>query len=384
MGLTGVPPAPSVRYHFVDLLRGWAVLVMIETHVVNALLRPSIKEDIPFQVLTFINGLVAPSFLCCAGFALAITLDRKFDDFIGMRRPLWRYILRIGFIFLVAYMLHLPHFSLQKLIAIGSMDEWIPFFQSDILHVIALTLLAVVLLAVMLRRRSLLPGGVTAAGVVIVFAAPAVYAMDLSMQPVWFRPFLSPEYHSQFPLFPWSAFLLTGVVIGSGFIRAHAKGDDGRFMRQIVILSMAGIACSLFAEALPFSVYGKHDFWKGSPVFFFIRLGLVGLVLATIWRLGSKGRDSGHSPVALFGQESLLVYVVHLLIVYGHTYPWSLIRLFGGELDYAGAALWFVVVTLLMIVLAFGWHRLKARSKRWASVTQYAVYTAIALQLILQ
>ncbi|HMD13095.1 MAG TPA: heparan-alpha-glucosaminide N-acetyltransferase domain-containing protein, partial [Bacteroidota bacterium] len=66
-------PQTSSRLEFIDLLRGWAVFVMIETHVFNALLLPQLKEETFFKILTFVNGLVAPSFLFCAGLALAIT-----------------------------------------------------------------------------------------------------------------------------------------------------------------------------------------------------------------------------------------------------------------------------------------------------------------------
>jgi len=46
---------------------------MIETHVLNATLDSRLKLEIPFKILTFVNGLVAPSFLFCAGFAFAIS-----------------------------------------------------------------------------------------------------------------------------------------------------------------------------------------------------------------------------------------------------------------------------------------------------------------------
>ena len=53
----------KVRYTFIDLLRGWAIIIMIEVHLFNAFLLPELKRAGWFDVLTFINGLVAPAFL---------------------------------------------------------------------------------------------------------------------------------------------------------------------------------------------------------------------------------------------------------------------------------------------------------------------------------
>jgi uncharacterized membrane protein len=56
-------PVTKKRIEFIDLLRGWAVIVMIQTHVFNATFIPRLTESGFFQALRFIDGLVAPSFL---------------------------------------------------------------------------------------------------------------------------------------------------------------------------------------------------------------------------------------------------------------------------------------------------------------------------------
>jgi uncharacterized membrane protein len=133
--------SPSSRFLFIDLLRGWAVFIMIETHVVNALLQVPLKERPTFAVLTFINGLVAPSFLFCAGFASAITLHCNWKAFVGLTRTLWRYILRVLFILIVGYSLHFPYFSLSRMASLHDEIAWISFLQVDILQTIAVMVL---------------------------------------------------------------------------------------------------------------------------------------------------------------------------------------------------------------------------------------------------
>ncbi|HLB00719.1 MAG TPA: heparan-alpha-glucosaminide N-acetyltransferase domain-containing protein, partial [Bacteroidota bacterium] len=65
------------RYPFIDVLRGLAVVLMIETHTVNALLAPGGADGAFGSVLTFFNGLVAPAFLFCAGLGFAVALWRR-------------------------------------------------------------------------------------------------------------------------------------------------------------------------------------------------------------------------------------------------------------------------------------------------------------------
>ncbi len=54
--------AAKNRALFIDLLKGLALVVMIEVHVFNSLLLPEIKQAWWFNYLHFINGLVAPAF----------------------------------------------------------------------------------------------------------------------------------------------------------------------------------------------------------------------------------------------------------------------------------------------------------------------------------
>ena len=48
------------RYFFIDQFRGWAVLFMVETHVVNAFLHYGLRSSPAYKTLDFFNGLIAP------------------------------------------------------------------------------------------------------------------------------------------------------------------------------------------------------------------------------------------------------------------------------------------------------------------------------------
>src|SRR5512137_2122766 len=130
--------APSKgRLSFLDLLRGWAVLVMIEVHVFNAFMLTEYRATGWFQALNFINGLVAPSFTFISGFVFLLASQKKLPEFRTYGSAFWKQVSRIALIWIVGYFLHLPFFSYHRTITEATAASWLKFFQSDVLHCIA-------------------------------------------------------------------------------------------------------------------------------------------------------------------------------------------------------------------------------------------------------
>ncbi len=346
---------------------------MIETHVVNAVLATPLKDETPFRVLTFLNGLVAPSFLFCAGFGFAISLSRRWTQFMRFESQFWRFAVRMLFILVVAYSLHLPFFSLSRMETITDDRLWVSFFQVDILQVIAVTLMALLILATVIRNRTGFQVALAVIALAVIFTSPIVRAMDHSALPMWVRPYLSLQFKSQFPLFPWSAFLVCGTLLGFRFVEAAEKGRGDECVRWFGILAVAGIVLSIAIGLLPVAIYPNLSFWNASPEFFFVRLGCVVLALAGLRLMERRGHVRQSSVIALFGQESLLVYVVHLLIVYGYTYDFSFVRMFGPTLNYLQAFGLFAALTIAMYIMAFVWHRIK----KWNMTVAYAAEVSV-------
>ncbi len=357
---------------------------MIETHVVNALLTDNIKHEFPYRILTFINGLVAPTFLFCAGFAFAITLHRKWQEYVTFQHSLWKYLIRLLFILVVGYSLHLPVFSLKQLLSLTDSAVWRPFYQADILQTIAVTLMLAVVMVVILRQQNrffILSGMLT---LFIIIAAPIIRELDYSNVPVWLSPYFTLQVTSQFPLLPWSAFLLSGMLIGYWYISAHERGRERVAMNRYLLFALCGVLLSLLAEVIPVTVYPNHNFWRASPEFFFVRLGIVVLLMYVLWRREQHQQQTGRSYLSLFGQESLLVYTVHLLVVYGYTYEFSFVRMFGPTMNYLECLGLFAALTLAMYILAYVWHWMKGRNKRYAMYLQYAILGGIVLMFVVK
>src|SRR5260221_14161887 len=143
--------APS-RLLALDWLRGIAVLVMVECHVFNAVLAPGYREAGWFVFLNWLNGFVAPAFLMVSGGVIGINLQKRWEDVLtfgkGWRR-LWR---RIGQIFIVAYLLHLPTPFLWQFFGPSGPHLIALWTKMDILQCIAGSLSLILLLAVPARN----------------------------------------------------------------------------------------------------------------------------------------------------------------------------------------------------------------------------------------
>jgi hypothetical protein len=121
-----------------------------------------------------------------------------------------------------------------------------------------------------------------------------------------------------FPIFPWAAFAFAGLAAGFILVGGWARK---RVAFTIGILTAGGAAVAGVAwwlDSLPTTLYANYDFWHTSPNFFLIRVGIVSVILGCSyawcrWGLGQKG----FSPMIEMGRSSLLVYWVHIELVYG-------------------------------------------------------------------
>lgn len=168
------------RHHFIDLLRGWSVLVMLEGHILNGLLREPLKATALYRVVTLVNGQIAPTFLFVSGFAFAIAARRKWKDYLVPGSALLHQCRKLLGILGMAYLLHLPTFSFRYLTTQATVSQWHAFFQTDVLHCIAVGLLFLQLLLFLLRREILLYGASALFGLTIPLLTPLLWRTELT------------------------------------------------------------------------------------------------------------------------------------------------------------------------------------------------------------
>ena len=294
--------APS-RLLALDWLRGVAVLVMVECHVFNAVLAPRYREAAWFVFLNWLNGFVAPAFLLVSGGVIGINLQKRWQDVLAFGKNWGRLWRRIGQIFIVAYLLHLPTPFLWQFFGPTGPHLVALWTKLDILQCVAGSLSLILLLVPLVRNARTHQFVCVALGVFAVAGVDHVARWaEVSALPRPLLSYLWPTGVGLFPLVPWAAFPLLGVWLGPTIFSA-AKTSE-----QSARAAAAGVAFLLVARFVPSS-----SWYDG--VFVFSRLGWVLWGLAACCWLGEPVR--GTRWLLEFGQLSLWSYTVHLILVYG-------------------------------------------------------------------
>lgn len=319
MTITAPSSAPVTlsRRPYLDALRGVAVLVMMEAHVIDSWTRDADHRLHYYRQSMVLGGFAAPLFLFVAGIGVAMSASSKARR-LGDERAAARMVRNRGLqIFVLAFL-----FRLQSLI-LSNGEAW-TLLKVDILNIMGLAIAGCALLWTAVRGvrgRTALFAAVSAA---LVLVTPAVRATpSLAPLPDPIEAYLRPiPALTNFTIFPWAAFVTAGVVIGILLDTARTAEAD---RRTNLWLGAAGAALAFLAWRASFfpPLDPRSAFWTTSASFFFIRLGLMvaGLGALYIWEqrpsFRAAGRPRRWSPVQTLGRSSLFVYWIHVELVYG-------------------------------------------------------------------
>jgi len=105
-----------------------------------------------------------------------------------------------------------------------------------------------------------------------------------------------------------------------GFVHARQWSSSRYEILNPAKLGLLLILAGLCFEYLPAAVYSNLDFWRTSPNLFFVRTGCACLLLAMTTRATQQLRFPQEVLHAL-SRESLIIYIVHICILYGS--PWN-------------------------------------------------------------
>lgn len=348
------------RLVFVDLLRGWATIVMIEVHVFNAFIIPAMKDTGWYGLLNYVNGLVAPTFIFVAGFVFVYVSERKIDDFRNYGKLFWRQIYRIAQIWIVGYLLHLPFFSWARTLHETSEEGWLKFFQSDVLHCIAAGILFLFLVRIWIKSNDSYRRFLVISGFVTAFVTPFIWDIDFNKYisaPI--GAYLNSQHFSGFPVFLWIAFMMAGGYYAMDYLKARQANKEKDFIRRVGITGAVMIIGGRLAATLPSYVLHASDNIRANPFFFFERLGIVLLMLLLCWYY-VEWRKTEKSFVLDASRESLSIYATHLLVIYGLFYrDMSLSYLYGGKLSTFECAVATLCLITVMVYAAKLWSWLK-------------------------
>ncbi|MDZ4405877.1 heparan-alpha-glucosaminide N-acetyltransferase domain-containing protein [Prosthecobacter sp.] len=321
-----MPTAPQ-RLAWLDLFRGLAVLGMVWTHSAHTFLDVTLQKTAWFHEMDYYHGLIAPAFFWIAGFVRAHVT-------IGKSKPAWPAFKRLLLVLLIGYAMHVPWHTLLMA------ESWRDACKVDVLHCLAISGMLMLFAERFGRWRN-----AVAAVLLVFFVGLQTSAESWHTGVLFIDQYFNRNQGSLFALFPWVGFGLAGFLT-----RSLWNGAQNRNAALTFVLG------ALLAFVQPYSPWPG-----GAPEFFLERLGWV--MMAAVFVACVADRISAATGwLRLAGRESLLLYVVHLMLIHAVPLPKQALQQLIGMTQ----PLWVVFlifVALFAASLALGWwnERRKAR-----------------------
>ena len=307
------------RIIFIDLMRAFAVFQMVQGHTIDALLAPEFRSDqyTVYFLWNFMRGMTAPIFMFTAGTVFTYLfrlVDQPFKNNPRVKKGFNRFLLLV----FLGYLLRYPTFKLIDFSDV-TQERLNIFFAVDVLQLIGFGILFLLIAAYISEKLKLSDTKVfTTISIVFFLATPFVIKVNwINYLPQALAGYFYPGTGSLFPLFPWAGYVILGGVLGSYLAKNPLVFKTNKFSLDLFKFGVAIILVSIISDLILVN-YFNYSFEASSYNVHTIvfRVGFL-LVLNSFVSFISQKIDSIPKIIILVGRNTLLIYVVHLIILYG-------------------------------------------------------------------
>ncbi|MEQ1885544.1 MAG: heparan-alpha-glucosaminide N-acetyltransferase domain-containing protein [Bryobacteraceae bacterium] len=295
----------SQRVVFLDWMRGVAAIIMLQGHTFDAFASPETRQGSAYIFSQFFGGEAAAIFLLLTGVTYGLGMNRR--QHLPPAQRVIAALKRARYLFLLAFL-----FRLQSWLFSMPYADWHNLLKVDVLNLMGAMAALLSFLALFEGVRRVRWAALI--GALVAVLSPIVSGLNMSAMPVWLSDYIVPGAMN-FGIFPWGAFLAFGVAVGS-MIPLVERGAWNRVMQWSAICGFGLLLGGQYFSNLPFSLYSNSDFWLNSPALISCKLGIAMLLGAGAF-LWTEFGSLGWSWVQQLGTTSLVVYWVHVEIVYG-------------------------------------------------------------------
>ncbi|NND14992.1 MAG: DUF1624 domain-containing protein [Eudoraea sp.] len=312
------------RLFFIDAMRAWAILMMLQGHFIDGLLDPVYRDtsNSGFNLWLYFRGITAPVFFTMSGFIFTYLLIRVPGR--GWDNPRIKKGIRRGLqLVFIGYLLRLNLFGLLK----GEIYD--AFYLVDVLHCIGISILSIIGLYLLTSKAR--PWAFPAALLVItllLFTFEPVYKQfTFPLFPDALANYFTKANGSVFTIIPWVGYTAFGGFLSYFFFRYLSSRHLYRV--AIPLAAIAGFTLIYFSSGWFSSLYELTGFetFNGVAInnYLYIRMGDVLVVFAVfmIFRAFLT-----HRTIIAIGQNTLSIYVIHFIILYGSFTGLGLYRFF--------------------------------------------------------
>jgi uncharacterized membrane protein len=366
--MSAVTAAPVKRLAYIDWMRGFACVLMIQAHCYDSWLNPQARKGWLYRWSQETSTMAAPIFLFLCGVSFALVsegLRKKNAPRVEIfKTAALRGTEILGFGLLL---------RVQEFVLGIPKAPWTDMLRVDVLNILGISILLMTLFWWVSRGAN--EGSREPSSIAIMSALVIAAVIALVTPPLWtthrprFLPWMLESYingvHNYdapqpwvFSIFPWCGFAFVGLAFGWFLFTERAQRDEGRALAGVAAVGALACALSMGLDYSGVHVYAVYDYWHSSPNFFLMRCGILLLLTFVVfawcrWGLGARG----FSLCTQFGKTSLLVYWAHIEFVYGRL---SILPKGRSNIPLATAGM--VVIFLAMLWLSLWRTRSKQRA----------------------
>ena len=301
------------RLVFIDGLRAFAILMMLQGHFISGVLAPEYRDktNIIYNFWIYCRGFTAPIFFTITGWVFTFLLlknkKKKYWNNSrikkGLKRViellLWGYIIRLNL----------------KSFYYGNINA--SFIQTDVLQIIAIGLFYIILTYFIFHKwRWGFFFALISIGIFIFITEPLYYNLSFSSLPKFIAAYLTKANNGVFYLLPWLGYVSIGAGLSIIFDYIHYK-KRGLKIAAFVFL-FTGLLLLFFSS--PFFIFlntyipGDIFLKVAYNNFLFIRLGDVFILFALFIIISPLLRGKLWQNI---GKKTLTIYIIHYFILYG-------------------------------------------------------------------
>jgi len=314
----------TARLFFIDAMRAWAILMMLQGHFVDGLLENSFRDpdSLIFTVWRYFRGITAPVFFTVSGFIFTYLLIRVPEK--GFNNPRIKKGIKRGIqLLFIGYLLRLNLFGLL-------MGELYPsFFLVDVLHIIGLSILGIIGLYLLTskQKKYVFPLSLLIISCLLFSFEPIYSNWTFQILPDALANYFTRTNGSVFTIIPWFGYTAIGGFFS--YLFTYYKNSKSLYPAAISIAALTGILLIFFSSDLFIAVSSITGIQLFEAIaannYLFIRLGDV-LIAFAVFMLLRQFITS--RTILKIGQNTLSIYVIHFVILYGSFTGLGLYRFF--------------------------------------------------------
>lgn len=330
-----------------DFLKGVAVALMVQVHLMELFALPEIQQSMAGKISLFLGGpAAAPLFMAVMGYFQARSekpLSRRI--WLGLKLILWGFLLNIGLN---------AHLFLKIANGIFELNPLTYLFGVDILFLAGLSVIIIAAI------RHLFADKLLIWAIMLVLAAsinPWIPVYSGTMSWIKYIEAYFWGYHSwsYFPLFPWLSYPLAGYVFGIIFKKKEFNLLVERYILHVLLLFAVLVLWFFpygFQVASNLPVYYHHNGWFVLWTISF----LIVLIILSRYLMKFAGKNLLIRFLKWMGINVTAYYVIQWLII------GNVATAVFQTMHWSGLILWFVLVMSATGIMVFILEKLRARA----------------------